>query len=624
MIFTRPNLVFAHDVVMAAISVLVSIMLRLGTNIEFYPKDDLYISVGIFTIVAAVVFRLMNMYKGVWRYASINDLITITKSVSLAVLILIIILFTFTRLEQIPRSLPFILWFVLIFFLGAPRFLYRLVKDGRFDFQIDRNRHLRIPILLVGAGDNAELFIRDVLRSDSNYEVLGIISETRNRVGRDIHDIEVLGTFDEIPNIIAKLSKMASKPQRLVITVERPDPSVVRKLLTFANDFGMTLARLPSLSEFQESTSESITIRPINVEDLLGRPQKLLDKSLVNRLASGKRILISGAGGSIGSELVNQLATFSPAHLSLLDNSEYNLFSVDLELSEGFPNLSRSALLADVRDKKRLKSVIKEERPNIIFHAAALKHVPMVEANINEGIATNVIGTRNIADVAVELGVETFIQISTDKAVNPSSIMGASKRMAEQYCQALNIAQTQASQLNFITVRFGNVLGSTGSVVEIFQNQIQRGGPISVTHPDMTRYFMTINEAVELVLQASALGREVEELGGRILVLDMGEPVKIVDLAKQMVRLAGLKPEKDIKINFTGLRPGEKLFEELLHDSESSIQSAQEGVLVAATRIVDLKEINENLNKIEVALEKNNIKELNDIIRLCVPEYKPG
>jgi FlaA1/EpsC-like NDP-sugar epimerase len=624
MIFNRPNLVFAHDVFMAAIAILVSIMLRLGTNIEFYPKDDLYISVGIFTIVAAVVFRLMNMYKGVWRYASINDLITITKSVSLAVLILIIILFTFTRLEQIPRSLPFILWFVLIFFLGAPRFLYRLVKDGRFDFQIDRNRHLRIPILLVGAGDNAELFIRDVLRSDSNYEVLGIISETRNRVGRDIHDIEVLGTFDEIPNIIAKLSKMASKPQRLVITVERPDPSVVRKLLTFANDFGMTLARLPSLSEFQESTSESITIRPINVEDLLGRPQKLLDKSSVNRLVSGKRILISGAGGSIGSELVNQLATFSPAHLSLLDNSEYNLFSVDLELSEGFPNLSRSALLADVRDKKRLKSVIKEERPNIIFHAAALKHVPMVEANINEGIATNVIGTRNIADVAVELGVETFIQISTDKAVNPSSIMGASKRMAEQYCQALNIAQTQASQLNFITVRFGNVLGSTGSVVEIFQNQIQRGGPISVTHPDMTRYFMTINEAVELVLQASALGREVEELGGRILVLDMGEPVKIVDLAKQMVRLAGLKPEKDIKINFTGLRPGEKLFEELLHDSESSIQSAQEGVLVAATRIVDLKEINENLNKIEVALEKNNIKELNDIIRLCVPEYKPG
>ena len=624
MIFTRPNLVFAHDVLMAAVSVFVAIMLRLGENIEFYPKGDLYISVVIFTLVSAVVFRLMNMYKGVWRYASINDLITITKSVSLAVLILIIILFTFTRLEQIPRSLPFILWFVLIFFLGAPRFLYRLIKDGRFDFQVDRNRHLRIPILLVGAGDNAELFIRDVLRSDSNYEVLGIISETRNRVGRDIHDIEVLGTFDEIPNIIAKLSKMASKPQRLVITVERPDPSVVRKLLTFANDFGMTLARLPSLSEFQESTSESITIRPINVEDLLGRPQKLLDKSSVNRLVSGKRILISGAGGSIGSELVNQLATFSPAHLSLLDNSEYNLFSVDLELSEGFPNLSRSALLADVRDKKRLKSVIKEERPNIIFHAAALKHVPMVEANINEGIATNVIGTRNIADVAVELGVETFIQISTDKAVNPSSIMGASKRMAEQYCQALNIAQTQASQLNFITVRFGNVLGSTGSVVEIFQNQIQRGGPISVTHPDMTRYFMTINEAVELVLQASALGREVEELGGRILVLDIGEPVKIVDLAKQMVRLAGLKPEKDIKINFTGLRPGEKLFEELLHDSESSIQSAQEGVLVAATRIVDLKEINENLNKIEVALEKNNIKELNDIIRICVPEYKPG
>ncbi len=624
MIFTRPNLVFAHDVVMAAIAVLVSIMLRLGENIEFYPKVDLYISVGIFTLVSAVVFRLMNMYKGVWRYASINDLITITKSVSLAVLILIIILFTFTRLEQIPRSLPFILWFVLIFFLGAPRFLYRLIKDGRFDFQVDRNRHLRIPILLVGAGDNAELFIRDVLRSDSNYEVLGMISETRNRVGRDIHDIEVLGTLDEIPNVIAKLSKIGSKPQRLVITMERPDPSTVRKLLTFTNDFGMTLARLPSLSEFKESTSEGITIRPINVEDLLGRPQKLLDKGSVNRLVSGKRILISGAGGSIGSELVNQLANFSPAHLSLLDNSEYNLFSVDLELSERFPNLSRRALLADVRDKKRLESVVKEEKPNIVFHAAALKHVPMVEANINEGMATNVIGTRNIADISVELGVETFIQISTDKAVNPASIMGASKRIAEQYCQALNIAQPGASQLNFITVRFGNVLGSTGSVVEIFQNQIQQGGPISVTHPDMTRYFMTIKEAVELVLQASALGREVEELDGRIFVLDMGEPVKIVDLARQMVRLAGLKPEKDIKINFTGLRPGEKLFEELLHDSESSIQSKQEGVLVAATRIVDLKEIKENLDKIEVALEKNNIKELNDTIRLCVPEYKPG
>ncbi len=624
MIFNRANFAFLHDVSMAAVALIVSLFLRLGEDIVFYPRDELYLAIGIFTTVSAVVFRLMKMYRGVWRYASLNDLFNITKASSLTILIFLIILFAVTRLEDLPRSLPIISWFVLIALLGGPRFLYRLLKDRRLNFHLDKDAHLRVPVLLVGSGDSAELFIRDVARTDSNYRVVGIVSDIAARVGRNIHGVEIMGTIDQISIVVQKLSNLGSRPQRLIVTSERFQSIKMKELFEIAGGLGMNIARLPSLSDFRKDMPDDMKVKPIDVEDLLGRPQSTLDKAEIKRLIFGKRLLITGAGGSIGRELVRQVSSLEPDHITLVDSSEYNLFCVDMELANQHADLSRQALLGDVRDRIRIKSIFVDQRPDIVFHAAALKHVPLVEANILEGISTNIFGTVNVGDAARSCNVSTFIQISTDKAVNPTSVMGVSKRIAEQYCQALELERSSKDDTNFITVRFGNVLGSTGSVVELFRKQLSDGGPLTVTHPDMTRYFMTTREAVELVLQAAAFGVEEEALNGRIFVLDMGEPVRIMDLARQMIRLADLIPDEDIKIVITGIRPGEKLFEEVLHGSEAPVQSNQEGILIASPRTVTLKEVESDFEELRDALETENVTGVFDLIYKLVPEYKPN
>ncbi len=530
---------------MASISFVIALFLRLGTDIEFYPVDQFLLGTGLFTGVAAIVFRTMKMYRGVWRYASLNDLLNITKSASLVILIFLVLMFVTTRLEDLPRSLPLINWFVLIALLGGPRFLYRLFKDHRLEFKLEQNTHQRIPVLLVGAGDSAELFIRDLARSDANYRVAGIVSSTEDRVGRDIHGIEILGTIGQIPSVIKDLSRLGPPPQRLVITSERIDSLEIKTLLDIADSHGMTLARLPALTDFKQGIGSEMDVRPIDVEDLLGRPQTALDRDAMKLLVGGKRVLITGAGGSIGSELVRQISDLKPASIALVENSEYNLYTIDMELSKLHPNLPREALIGDVRDNRRITNIFEATKPELVYHAAALKHVPMVEVNVLEGLATNVLGTMNVVNAAKATGVSTFVQISTDKAVNPTNVMGASKRIAESYCQALDLQNknSEESKTRFVTVRFGNVLGSTGSVVELFRQQIADGGPVTVTDAEMKRYFMTIREAVELVLAASALGSNNRDQIGKIYVLDMGEPVLVLDLAKQMIRLAGFIPD---------------------------------------------------------------------------------
>ena len=546
-IYNRANIAFIHDVIMASISFMVALFLRLGSSIEFYSMELLILGTGLFTAVAAIVFRYMKMYRGVWRYASLNDLVNITKSASLVILIFLVLLFMTTRLENLPRSLPFINWFVLIALLGGSRFIYRLFKDRRLEFKLESNTFQRVPVLLVGAGDSAELFIRSLSRSDSNYRVSGIVSGTEARVGRDIHGVEILGTIEQIPEIVNDLSKLGPPPQRLIITSERLEGAQIRDLLDTANVLGMTLARLPSLTDFKSGPgpNHEITVHPIDVEDLLGRPQTMLDRSSMEGLIKGKRILITGAGGSIGSELVRQISALTPASVALVENSEFNLYKINMELSKHHPNLRCQALIGDVRDSRRINNIFSSFKPDLVFHAAALKHVPMVEENMIEGLNTNVLGTMNVADASKTTGVSTFVQISTDKAVNPTNIMGASKRMAECFCQALDAAE---GKTRFVTVRFGNVLGSTGSVVELFRKQISEGGPVTITDPKMKRYFMTVRESVELVLIASAFGNNHRDQIGKIYVLDMGEPVLISDLAKQMIRLAGRIPNKDISI----------------------------------------------------------------------------
>jgi O-antigen biosynthesis protein WbqV len=567
------------------------------------------------------------MYRGVWRYASLNDLFTITRAVTLTILVFLVLMFTITRLETLPRSLPLINWFVLIALLGAPRFVYRMFKDRRIELKFEREDRQRVPVLLVGAGDAAELFLRDVARGESNYRVLGMIATTSSRVGRNIHGVDILGLIDEIPAIVERLKKEGMAPQKLVITSERIAAGEVPRLLDMAEKLGMTLARLPSLSDFRSGTAETATVKPVEVEDLLGRPQTPLDRDAMRRLIQGRRVLVTGAGGSIGSELVRQIARLDPARLTLLDNSEYNLFRIDREVAKIAPVLTRDAILADVRDAKRIESAFHDARPDLVFHAAALKHVPMVEANMFEGLATNVAGTVNVADAARAAGVRALVQISTDKAVNPTNIMGASKRMAEMYCQALDLAHDRmhdragATVTRFVTVRFGNVLGSTGSVVELFRQQLQEGGPLTVTDPAMTRYFMTIREAVELVLMASAIGAEKPAGGGGIYVLDMGEPVRIMDLARQMIRLAGFEPGRDIAIEIVGARPGEKLFEEVLHGSEDLVATEQAGLLFARPRAAELDVVRAEFGRLALACSGRNEDLARAVIAALVPEY---
>ncbi len=626
---SRQVAAFVHDTTMAGGSFVLALMLRLGDEAVPRLVDSLLPALIVFTVVSAVTFLLTGLYRGMWRYASMNDLIGIVKAVSLALLTFLLITFMLTRLEALPRSTLIINWFVLIFLLGAPRMVYRVFKDRGLGHILERDTHLRVPVLLIGAGDAAEVFIREMARDRHGaYEVLGVVDEKGTRVGRRIHDVPVLGSLEALTEVLHKLSRRDRMPQRLVLT-KRLNRQAMQKLLDVADAAGATVARLPRMTAFAEGDAENkLEIRPIAIEDLLGRTQTKLDRAAMKRLIGGRRVLVTGAGGSIGAELVRQIAAFAPAHLTLLDNAEYNLYAIDLEIAEDHEQLSRRALLGDVRDLSRLEQVIAAERPELVFHAAALKHVPLMESNPVEAVLTNVMGTRNVADACRKAGVAAMVLISTDKAINPQNIMGATKRLAECYCQALDIlGQGQGpgavEGTRFITVRFGNVLGSTGSVVPLFQRQLEAGGPLTVTDPSMTRYFMTVREAVELVLQASALGYEADRAeAGKIHVLDMGAPVRILDLAQQMIRLAGLRPGKDIEITFTGLRPGEKLHEELFHEGEPLLPTRHPSLKLAAPRTADFELLSRGIDELYELARNRQRRDVIAMLQRLVPEYQ--
>ncbi|NQV99375.1 MAG: polysaccharide biosynthesis protein [Rhodospirillales bacterium] len=624
-ISNRGHFAYAHDLVMAFASFWLAIYLRIADDFIFYDIDELIPISVVFTVICAIVFRVSGLYRGVWRYASITDLWAIIKAVSFVILIFAFVMFLWTRLETLPRSILIINWFILMAMLGGPRFFYRLLKDRRFDLSAGTIDSRQIPVLLAGASDGAELFIRSLRQNqDLRYRVVGIASENRRRIGQEIHGIPVLGTVNDLAAITAQLTA-DNQPQRVILTKDDMDGGTVRSILEQANGLGLTLSRTPKLTDFKSSITDQLDIRPVDVEDLLGRAQTPLDRNAMRLMLEGKTVLITGAGGSIGSELVRQVCDFNPRSVTLVENSEFALYSIDLEVSQKWPSLVRHAIIADVREKARIQQIMIAGSPDLVFHAAALKHVPLVEANVCEGLATNVIGTRNVADACVAAQVSTMVVVSTDKAINPTNIMGASKRLAEIYCQALDLDPDSAPHTQFVTVRFGNVLGSTGSVVPLFQKQLVAGGPLTVTHPDMTRYFMTIREAVELILQSATLGRQIRDSHdqGKIFVLDMGEPIKILDLARQMIRLAGLQPEKDVTIEITGIRPGEKLFEEVLHDGENLVHTNTQGILLAAPRTTELARIATAIDQLIEICAKGDAPAGIEIIKAFVPEYQP-
>ena len=379
--------------------------------------------------------------------------------------------------------------------------------------------------------------------------------------------------------------------------------------------------RLGSVTRRGAGVDRDIDVRPLRSEDLLGRPEAAPDRAAMRALVNGRRVCITGAGGTIGAELARQIAQYGPAHLTLIDNAEYNLYRINLELEETQPGLSRSAVLGDVRDSDSVAYTFAYARPELVFHAAALKHVHMVETNPDEGVLTNAVGTRNVADACISIGARAMVLVSTDKSVDPTSVMGATKRIAESYCHALAHSQA-AGDLRLVTVRFGNVIGSSGSVVPLFQRQIAAGGPVTVTDPDVARYFMTTREAVQLLLQASALGAAEE--GGGIFVLDMGEPIKIVDLARRMIRLAGLTPDRDIEIVYTGLRPGEKKGESLFHRAEPMVVTETPGILRARPRPADIAFMRRRLDQLAAAARDRRTRDTLAMVAAMVPEYEPS
>ncbi len=618
---SRVSLVALHDLLQAAVAFELAVWLRhlsLGNDVPFltdWPNTAIFVAVG------AVVFWRVGLYRGIWHYASVTDLMTIVRGVTLALLLFLPLLFLISRLQDFPRTSMILLWPLLVAQLSLPRLAYRLIKDGNLSAVFERTVDDRVPVLLVGAGATAELFIREMQRAGAPYRVVGIVDDKPGRIGRDLRGVRVMGAVTQLADVVGRLDARKRRPQRLLLATEKITPESVRDLLDRVDDLGMTLARLPRVTDFQSDRPDPTAIRPLDMEDLLGRPQKVLDREAVRRLVAGKRILVTGAGGTIGSELVRQIAALDPAHVTLLDNGEHALYQIDLELGGRHPELPRSAVLADVRDAARIAHVFAAERPALVFHAAAFKHVPLSEQNPYEAVLTNVVGSRVVAQACLQHGIHTMVLISTDKAVNPTSVMGVSKRLAEMYCQALSRERENGTR--FVAVRFGNVLGSTGSVVPLFQKQIAAGGPVTVTDPETTRFFMTTREAVELVLAASAMDA-AEHVAGTVFVLDMGTPVRIQDLARQMIRLVGLQPDKDVAISYTGLRPGEKLHEELSHQAENLTPTTQAGVMRAAPRTLALAELDRDLDALRDAAQREDLAALAALIRKIVPEFTPS
>ena len=552
-----------HDVSMAAISITVALLIVPG---DLFGADANGANKGfeadilVFTFFAAASFLIFRPYRSLWRYTSLSDLVSILTVSTVATSCYLVADRAVGSISVAEWGTYINAWLLMVVLMSGPRVAARLAAVPNFRREMS-GRNDRVALLLLGAGDAKELFLRALRRDpESRFRVVGIVDEMGANFRRSIHGIEVLGSPENLEAVVQKLERKGRRPSRLVITEEHLSPAGLKSMLDEAERLGLKLSRIPRLTELRADVDRRVEIKPIAIEDLLGRPQTLLDRGSMRDLCNGARVLVTGVGGTIGSELVRQISAFSPEEIILVDNSEFHLYGIDMEVKERFPDVSRRVVMADVRDRTRVFDVFEKHRPALVFHAAAMKHVPMVEMHPSEGVLTNVHGTRNIADAARAFGVSAMVLISTDKAVNPTSVMGATKRVAETYCQALDIDTASENGTRFLTVRFGNVLGSTGSVVPLFQKQLAQGGPLTVTHPSVTRYFMTTREAVALVLQASAMGSRSGEHRGGIYTLEMGSAVRIQDLARQMIRLAGLRPGEDIEIVYTGLRPGEKLY----------------------------------------------------------------
>ncbi|WP_164833912.1 polysaccharide biosynthesis protein, partial [Sinorhizobium meliloti] len=586
---------YLTDLASVGVALAMALLLRYGVE-ELSARPEtasvLLWSGAQYLTICALVFPLSGLYSRNWKYGSVSDLFIILRAVLLTSLLLVSLLFFSTRLTDIPRTVVPMQSLLLIAFLAAARLSFRaeelalrrpVFKSGRSRDAQDDNR---IPLLLIGASDAADLYLRALARDpNATYTPVACLDRSEDQTGMSLRGVPIAGRIQDFERVVTELQQQGKQPRHIVFT-EAPaafGEEASDGLLRSAERLGIAVSRLSQMTELKRAKGDNpYELRSIELTDLLERPQAALDREAIGRLVRGRRVLITGAGGSIGSELTAQVAACEPAEIVLIDNTEYNLYAIDMTLTESFPELPRWSYLCSVRRSQRVEEIFERHRPELVFHAAALKHVPMVQMNPCEGVLTNVVGTMNVANAAKKYGTLAMVQVSTDKVVNSTSVMGATKRLAELYCQALDLNGLETGLgPRFMTVRFGNVLGSSGSLIPLFKRQLARGGPLTVTDANMTRFFMTIREAVELTLQASAYGFEKQLGQGEIFVLDMGEPIKIIDIARRMIRLAGFTPDQEIEIKIIGCRPGEKLFEELFDETDKRTSSPVPGVLGA-------------------------------------------
>jgi len=564
-------LVFLFDLSAVAFAWVGGFLLRF--NLDLPPNFVVVMSWGLVFLVPAhaLACRLAGLYRGIWMFASLPDLKRVLRAVGLSTIALLAF-FAFYRHGQqlVPRSLLVLYPMLLILYMGGGRAAYRMWKEHRlYGGLIAQGK----PVVIVGAGRGGAMLVRELERSP-DWRVVGLVDDDASKWGRELSGNPVVGGIESLPEVLA-----SEKASHVILAMPSAAADACRRATDLAVEAGAHVFTVPGLEDVMGGRVAISSIRPVEIEDLLGREPVWIDTRHVADMVGGKSILVTGAGGSIGSELCRQLARFGPRKLVLFEQSEFALYTLEQWFSVHIPDIELVSLAGDVKDAARLAEIFVAHVPHVVFHAAAYKHVPLMEiGNAWQAVRNNVLGTLQVAECASRYGAERFVLISTDKAVNPTNVMGATKRLAEMVCEALH---RQGGATQFEMVRFGNVLGSTGSVIPKFQEQIARGGPVTVTHPEITRYFMSIPEAAQLVLQAAAMGQ-----GGEIFVLDMGEPVKIVDLARKMIHLSGYS-EGEIRIEFTGLRPGEKLYEELLADAEETRETPHPKLRIARARAVD-------------------------------------
>ncbi len=598
--------VFLHDILMIPAAWYLAYWLRF--NLGTIPENSLQVATLMLPVVVlcqSISYFVFGLYRGIWRFASLYDFIRIGKSVYVGALIATLVIFAITGMQHVPRSVIPLYMILLFVFLGGNRALYRSFKDQRMRVSGGKR------VLIIGAGESAQMLARDMLQhAQGEYLPVGMIDDDPDKLNREIHGIKVLGGFEDIPDVTEQQSV-----DLVVIAIPSLSSARMQSLVSICESAGTEFKTVPRLEDLISGQVTVSSIQEVSIEDLLGREKIELDRALMQTGLSGKVIMVTGGGGSIGTELCRQVAGFAPDALIIFERSEFSLYRIQTELERRYPQLNLVSVLGDVCDRQVVENVTQHYRPDMIFHAAAYKHVPILQAHPAEAVKNNITGTRIAAEAASQFNCDKFVFISTDKAVNPTSILGATKRTGEIYCEGMNTV----SSTRFITVRFGNVLGSDGSVVPLFREQVRAGGPLTVTHPDMTRYFMTIREACQLILQASV----VEEEGG-IYVLDMGDPVRIDYLAEQMIRLSGKAPGKDIEIRYVGLRPGEKLYEELFYDDESKERTGNDKVFRARHVPADWRKVKQVIARLEQSLVTVEDHEIKRLLAELVPQYKDG